>query len=125
MNKTTETYFNSTLLDDGTLFSSHKVNTLIDLADNDKNNNKNNNKNTNINSTTDITNIYQNHYHRQPLNSTELTQNSDPLNTTIPKLPNVNTPLPRLHRQNSIHFNTEPIIPNNSTQPTQGANQSI
>ena len=96
MNETTETDFNSTLLDEGTLFSSHTVNTLIDLEDNDKNNNQNNNNHTNINSTTDNTHIYQNHQHRQPVNSTELTQNSDPL-TRI--LPNVNTPLPRLHRQ--------------------------
>ena len=35
MNETTETDFNSTLLDDVTLFSSHKVNTLIGLEDND------------------------------------------------------------------------------------------
>ena len=35
------------------------------------------------------------------------------------------TPLPRLHRQNSVRFNTEPIILKNSTQPTQGTNQNI
>ena len=35
------------------------------------------------------------------------------------------TPLTRLHRQNSEHFNTQPIVLNNSTQPTQGANQNI
>ena len=29
------------------------------------------------------------------------------------------------NRQNSVHFNTEPIILNNSTQPTQGTNQNI
>ena len=40
INETTETDFNSTLLDDGTLFSSHTVNTLIDLEDNDQNNNQ-------------------------------------------------------------------------------------
>ena len=40
MNETTETEFNSTLLDDGTLFSSHTVNTLIDLEDNEQNNNQ-------------------------------------------------------------------------------------
>ena len=66
----------------------HTVNTLIDLGDNDQNNNHNNNiKNNNHNSTTNITDnthIYQNHQHRQPVNSTELTQNLDPLNTTIP-----------------------------------------
>ena len=54
-----------------------------------------------------------------------MTQNSNPLNTTIPPLPNVNTPLPRLHRQSFVHFNTEPIIHNNSTQPTQGTAQNI
>ena len=59
------------------------------------------------------------------MNSTELTQISDLLNTTIPKLPNVNTPLPLLHRQNSVHFNTQPIILNNSTQPTHGTTQYI
>ena len=107
MHETTETDFNSSLLDDGTLFSSHTVNTLIDLGDNDQNNNQNNNNNNNNNSTantTDSTQIYQNHQHRQPVNSTELTQNSDSLNTTTPILPNVNTPLPRLHRQNSIQY---------------------
>ena len=95
MNETTATIFNSKLLDDGRLFSSHTVNTLIDLQDNDQNNNQNNDSgNNNHNSatnTTDNTNFHQNHLHRQPINSTELTQNSDPLNTTIPILPKVNT----------------------------------
>ena len=118
INETKETDFNSTHLDDGTLFSSHTVNTLIDLEDNDQNNNSTAN-------TTENTNIYQNHQHRQPVNSTELTQNSNSLNRTIPPLTNVSTPLPRLHRQNSVHFNTEPIILNNSTQTKQGTNQSI
>ena len=125
MNETVETHFNSILLDDGTLFSSHTVNTLIDLDDNDQNNNQNNKNHANNNSTIDNTTNYQNNQHRQPVNSTELTQNSDTLNTTIPILPNINTSLPRLHRQNSVHFNTEPIIFNNSTQPTQGTNQNI
>ena len=88
INEITELVFNSTLLDDGTLFSSHRINTLIDLGKNDQNNNQNNNNsNNNLNSTTnttDNTHIYQNHQHRQPINSNELTQNSDPLNTTIP-----------------------------------------
>ena len=44
MHETTETDFNSTLLDDGALFSSHTVNTLIDL-EKDQNNNQNNNNN--------------------------------------------------------------------------------
>ena len=118
INETTETDFNPTLLDDGTIFSLHTVNTLIDLEDNDRNNNSNTN-------TTGNTNIYLNHQHRQPVNSTELTQNSNPLNITIPPLPKVNTPLPRPHRQNSVHFNTQHIILNNSTQPTQGAIQNI
>ena len=69
--------------------------------------------------------MYQNHQNRQPRNSTELTQNSDLLNTTIPPLPNVKTPLPRLNRQNSVHYNRQPVILNISTQPTQGANQNI
>ena len=48
INKNTETDFNSTLLYDRTLFSSHTVNTLIDLEDNSLNNNQtNNNKVTN------------------------------------------------------------------------------
>ena len=128
MNETTETGLHSTSLDDGTLFSSHRVNTLIGLEDNDQNNNQNNNNKTNNNSTTnttDTTQFYQIHQHRQPVNSTELTQNSDPLSTTIPILPNINLPLLRLHRQNSVHFSTEPIILNNSTQPTHGVNQNI
>ena len=49
MNETTETEFNSTLLDNETLFSSHTVNTLIDLGDIDQNNNQNNNNNNNNN----------------------------------------------------------------------------
>ena len=40
---------------------------------------------------------YQNQQNRQPVNSTELTQNSDPLNTTLPQIPNINTPLPSLY----------------------------
>ena len=60
MNETTETDFNATLLDDGTLFSSHTVNTLIDLGDNDQNNNQNNNNNDNSTTNThDSTLIYQ------------------------------------------------------------------
>ena len=129
MNETTEIDFNSTLLDDGTIFSLHTVKTLIDLGENDQNKNQNNNnKNNNNNSTTNTAesmHIYQNHQRREPVNSTELTQSSNTLNTTIPILLNVDTPLPRLHRQNSVKFNTEPIILNNSTQPTQGTNQNI
>ena len=59
------------------------------------------------------------------MNSTELTENSDPLNTTILILPNINTTLPCLHRQNSVHFITGPIVLSNSTQSTQGTNQNI
>ena len=87
MNETTETDFNSTLLEDGTLFSSHAVNTIINLEDN--NNNNNNYPPTN---TTTGTHLYRNHQKRQPVNSTELTQNSDPLNTIIPPLTNIPTP---------------------------------
>ena len=125
LNETTKTDFNSILLDDGTLFSSHTVNTLIHLENNDQNNNQNNNYNNVTSKTTNTTHIYQNHKHRQPVNSTELTQNSDPLNTNLPTLPNLNTPLQRLRRQNSVHFNTEPIILNNSTQSTLTTNQYI
>ena len=39
INETTETDSNSTLLDDGTLFSSHTVDRLIDREDNGQNNN--------------------------------------------------------------------------------------
>ena len=79
-NEITEKDFNSTLLVDGTTFSSHTVNTLFDLQ------------------TTSTTNVYENHRHRQPVNSTELTQNSDLLNTTHLPLSNVNSPLLRLQR---------------------------
>ena len=75
--------------------------------------------------TTDNTHVYQNHQHRRSVNSTELTKNSDPINTTLPTLPNVNTPRPRLHRQNSVLFNTEPIILCHSTQPTPTNNQNV
>ena len=125
INETAETDFNSTLLDDGTLFSSHTANTLIDLDDNGQNNNHNNNNNNVTNDTTNNTNISQNHQHRQPVNLTELTQNSDPLNTTLPTLPNIDTPLPRLQRQNFAHFSTKPILLNNSAQPTPSSNQNI
>ena len=125
MNETVETDFNSTLLDDGTIFSSQTVNTLIGLEGNDQNNNQNNNNHANNNSTINNTTNYQNNQHRKPVNSSELTQSSDPLKTTIPILPNVNTPLPRLHRQNLVHFNTKPIILNSSIQPTQGNKQNI
>ena len=108
-NETTEADFNSTLLDDGTLFSSHTVNTLINLEGNDQNNNHNN-KNNVTNATTDNTHVYQNTQNRQPVNSTELTQNADPLNTKLTTLPKVITLLPHLHRQNSVYFKTEPII---------------
>ena len=74
INETTEKEFISTLLDDGTLFSSHTVNTLIDLEDNGKNNKQNTNNNIVTTDTTNNTNIYQNHQHRQIVNSTELTE---------------------------------------------------
>ena len=112
-NETTETDFNSTLSENRTLFSSNTVNTLIDLEDHGQNENRNNYNNNIADDTTNNTNIYENHQHRPPANSTELTQNSDPLNTTLPTLPNINTPLPHLKRQNSVHFNTEPVILSN------------
>ena len=71
INETAETYFNSTLLDDGTFFSSHTVNTLIDLDDNAETNHNNNNNNNVANYTTHNTKIYQNHQHRQPVNLNE------------------------------------------------------
>ena len=72
-----------------------------------------------------ITNFYQNQQHRKPVYSTELTQNSDPLNTTLSTLPSINTPSPRLQRQNSVHFNTELAILNKSLQPPLANNQNI
>ena len=59
MNETVETDFNSTLLDDGTLFSSHTVNTLTDVDDNDQNNKQNNNNHVNNHSTINNTTNYQ------------------------------------------------------------------
>ena len=50
-------YFVSTLLDHGKLFSSHTVNTLIDLEDNGQTNHHNNNNNYVANDTTNNTNI--------------------------------------------------------------------
>ena len=60
INETTETDFKSTLLDDGALFSSHTVNTLVELEDNDQNNYRNNSSTNTI----DKTHIYQNYQHR-------------------------------------------------------------
>ena len=123
----TDTYtnvFNSTLLDDGTLFSSHTVNTLIDLEDQGQNTTRNNNTTT-ATETNNNTNFYQNQQHRHPVNSTELTKNLDPLNRNLPTLPSVNTPLPSLQRQNSVYFISEPVILKNSRQPTLTNNQKI
>ena len=77
--------------------------------------------------TTNNTNIYQNHQHRQPVNSNKLAHNSDPLNSTPPTLPNTNTPLPHRQRQKLVQFNTEHVLLNNSTQstPTTGHNIQI
>ena len=124
LNETTEKDFNSTLIEDGTLFSSHAVHTLIDLENNEQNNNETDKLNVTTN-TTDNTHIYQNQQNRHTINSTELTQSSDPLNTTLPLLPNMNSSLPRLHRQSSVHSNTEPVTLINSTQQPQVANQNI
>ena len=79
-NKNTETNFYSTLLDDGKPISSNTVNTLISLETHNKSNNlDNNNHNHTDGKTTNNTNSYEDHKHRQPLNSTELTQNSRPI----------------------------------------------
>ena len=94
------------------------MNTLIGLENNGQNNNQTNDNNHFTNDITNNTNIYQNNQHRHPVISTELTQNSDPLHTNLPTLPIVNTPLSRLKGQNSVHFNTETVVLNNSTQPT-------
>ena len=84
LNETTETDFNSLLLDDGPLFSSYRVNTLsligLENNNNDNHNNKNNISNGNTDNTT--TNNHENYKKRQPLKSIELTNGSDPLNTT-------------------------------------------
>ena len=95
-NENTETDFNSTLFDNGTLFSSHTLKILVDLADHGQIMNQNNNNNDITNDTTKNTIFHRNHRHRQPVVSIELTQNLDRLNTN--KLPIVNTPLPRLLR---------------------------
>ena len=97
-NDTTETDFNSTLLSDGTFFSLHTVNTLslIDPKNNNDNNYNNNSSNKKTNNNT--TSIYKNHRDRQLVNSTELTHNSDQLNTTLPLLSNTNSTLPQLKR---------------------------
>ena len=98
LKETTEIDSFSTLLEDVTLFSSHTVNRLS-LIDPQNNNNKNNNNEV-IGVTTNNTDIYESHGTKQPVNTNVLTQNSDPLNTTLPLLSNINTPLPRLQRPN-------------------------
>ena len=104
LNETTETNICSTLLDNRTLVSSHTVNTLslIDL----ENHGNNNNHTDTIYDSNDNKNLYENHRHRQTVISTDFAQNSIPLNTTLPALPNINKPLPRLQRQRSVHFIT-------------------
>ena len=62
LNETTETDFNSTLSDDGILFSSHSVNTSIDL----ESHNNNSNYNTITSDTTNNAKFYENHIHRKP-----------------------------------------------------------
>ena len=62
---------------------------------------------------------------RKRVNSTELTQNSDFINTTLPPLPNINTPLPRLQRQISVQLKIESVFLNTSTQPILRNNQNI
>ena len=70
----------------------HTLNTLSQI-DLEKNNNHNN-INQVISETTNNLNIYENHRKRQLVNSTELVRNSGPLNTTLPALPILYTPLP-------------------------------
>ena len=125
INKTTETDFFPHNQTTGTLFSSHTVKTLS-LIDLEKfnNNNYNNNNHEIINDTTNNTNTYKNHRNRHFVNSTELAQNFYPLNTTPPLLPNIITTLPLLQGQQSVHFNTEPIIVNTSSQ-TASTNHNI
>ena len=96
INEAAEAGFNSPLLDEETLFSSDTGNTLIGLDENGQMNNHNKNNNNVANGTPNSTNIYQIFQQKQPVNSTKLTQNSDPLKTTLPTLHNINTPLPRL-----------------------------
>ena len=86
---------------------------------------RNYNNNEAINDTTNKIKSYENHRNRQPVISISLTRNLDPLNTTLQLLPNINTPLPRLQRQKSIHFNAEPVILNRLTQPVSIKNQNI
>ena len=68
---------------------------------------------------TNSTIIYENHKNQQPTNSIELTHGPDPLNTTLLILPNLNTQLPPLRRQYSVHFPTEPVILNTSAQSSR------
>ena len=89
----------------------------------DNNNNHNINHDDTVKDTTNNKNIYENH--RQPVNSTELAYNSYPLNTNIPPLPNINTPLLRLHQHNSVHFKFRPVILNTYTQPISTTNQNL
>ena len=94
---------------------------LFDLENIDKNNN-----NLEVNNiSTNKTNIYENYRNRQPVNSTELTQNSDPLKTNLPLLPILNIHLKRLQRQNSVLFNNEPVILNTSTQPASTNTKNV
>ena len=119
---TTESDFNSTILDGGKLSSSHTENTLslIDLENNNNNNDKKNNKynnNFNNNNKNTMNNTYnhENYRNQQPIKSIKLTQGSDQINTTLLFLTRVITPLPRLQRQNTVLFNTEPVFLNAST----------
>ena len=118
LNKTSETDFNSTLLDDGTLFPSHTI-SLNDL----QNNNNKNKINEGINDINNNTKVSENHRNRRSVNSTKLTQNLDPLkhnysaNTLCKYISNP------LISQNSVPFNTEPVILYTSTQPASTNNQ--
>ena len=58
INETAETDFNSTLLDDATLFSSHAVNTLFDFEDNGQATHHNTKNNNSFNDTTNNTHFF-------------------------------------------------------------------
>ena len=107
-----ETDFNPTLLDDGSKFLSRTANKLS-LIDHQNNINNTNNKNH-----------FEKYLNQQPENSTKLTQRSNLLNGTIPTLPNLNTHLTRLKRQNLVHLNTKRVILNTSIQQSSTNNKN-
>ena len=95
LNENTETDFNSALLDDEQFFHLTLPKKFSPIEFKKINNN---NKEVNIH-TIDNAEIYQSHRNRQPVISSELTQNSDLFNSSLPLLSNITTPLPRLQKQ--------------------------